>query len=465
MKNKKISSALLLMMLLANSCSAFSVDFAPGTPLVEALRALGYKANRNVIINGDIKGTVSMYMADTTFEEALKSLAVTNNFSYEINDKNVLIAPQKALNTIETFKLQHAEPEIVAKQMAVLLENDDDVVVNNDSHSITVLGSSNILNRVAQQIKKIDQAQQQVTINAEVIEINRSKAREMGISYFSDNWSKDTSIAGYNGFKFSVSAAHQETQGKGKVLARPSITTFDGRAATIMMGDKVPVFTSTSTSNSADSNITVEYKDVGVKLDVLPRINDLDKEIITVAIKPSISTITQWVESGNNKAPQISERSAETIVRVKSGETILIGGLLKEEEIKSFKAIPFISKIPILGELFKSRSLERKNSEIVIAITPTIVFDENGRPKVEIQRTTDLMKKHIHQLKKEVSEYNTQGDPEIMDATKEKRLKKEVSKYKKEAVKKDSHEKQLKKELEKNNAILRSIIERKKKNE
>lgn len=465
MKNKKINSALLLMLLFANSCSAFPVDFAPGTPVVEALRALGYKANRNIIVNGDIKGTVSMYMADTTFEEALKSMSVTNNFSYEINGNNVLIAPQKALNTIETFKLQHAEPEIVAKQMAVLLENDDDVVVNNDAHSITVLGSSNILNRVAQQIKKIDQAQQQVTINAEVIEINRSKAREMGISYFSDSWSKDTSIAGYNGFKFSVSAAHQETQGKGKVLARPSITTFDGRAATIMMGDKVPVFTSTSASNSADSNITVEYKDVGVKLDVLPRINDLDKEIITVAIKPSISTITQWVESGNNKAPQISERSAETIVRVKSGETILIGGLLKEEEIKSFKAIPFISKIPILGELFKSRSLERKNSEIVIAITPTIVFDEYGRPRVETQRTTDLMKQHISRLKKAVSEYNTQEDPEILDATKEKRLKKEVAKYKKEAVKKDSHEKQLKQELEKNNAILRSIIERKKKNE
>lgn len=467
MKNKKLNAALLFLLLLTNSCSAFSVDFAPGTPLVEALRALGYKANRNVVINGDIDGTVSMYMENTTFEEALNALAATNNFSFELTGNNVLIAPQKALNNIETFKLNHAEPETVAKQMAVLLENDDDVVVNNDTHSITVLGSSNILNKVAQQIKKIDQAQQQVTINAEVIEINRSKTRDMGLSYLSDSWAKDTSVPGYNGFKFSVTAAHQETQGKGKVLARPSITTFDGRAATIMMGDKVPVFTSTSTSTQTDSNasVMVEYKDIGVKLEVMPRINDLKDGIISVVIKPSISTITQWVESGNNKAPQISERSVSTTVRVKSGETILIGGLLKEEEIKSLKAVPFISKIPILGELFKSRSIDKKNTEIVIAITPTIVLDENGRPKVETQRITGLLKDQVQKLRNQTSEYNTQEDEEILDATKEKRLKKEINKYKKEAVKKDSYEKKLRKELEKNNAILKRIIERKKNND
>lgn len=173
------------------------------------------------------------------------------------------------------------------------------------------------------------------------------------------------------------------------------------------MGDKVPVFTSTSDSNDTDSDtsLSVEYKEVGVKLEVLPRINELDKETITLVIKPSVSTISQWVESGNNKAPQISERSAETTVRVKNGETILLGGLLKNEEIKSIKQIPFLSKIPILGEIFKSRSIEKKDTEIVIAITPTIVYDENGRPKVETQTSTKGLRDKLNELRAEREGY------------------------------------------------------------
>ena len=147
--------------------------------------------------------------------------------------------------------------------------------------------------------------------------------------------------------------------------------------------------------------MTVEYKDVGVKLEVLPRINEMDKQTITLVIKPSVSTISQWVESGNNKAPQISERSAETTVRVKNGETILIGGLLKNEEIKSIKQIPFLSKIPILGELFKSRSVERKDTEVVIAITPKIVYDEFGRPRVETQTSTKNLHDTLNKLRAE----------------------------------------------------------------
>ena len=145
--------------------------------------------------------------------------------------------------------------------------------------------------------------------------------------------------------------------------------------------------------------MTVEYKEVGVKLEVLPRINDFDKETITLVIKPSVSTISQWVESGNNKAPQISERSAETTVRVKNGETILIGGLLKNEEIKSIKQIPILSKIPILGELFKSRSTDKKDTEVVIAITPTIVYDQDGRPRVETQTTTKSLHEKLNELR------------------------------------------------------------------
>lgn len=398
-------AALMLTCNISTSVLAFSVDFAPGTPLVEALRALGYKSNKNLIVNGDLDGTIAMHMEDTDFDTVLRALSRSNDFSYEYLDdskQTVLIAPTDSMSSIETFKLKHIDPETAAKQIALLTEADK-VMADKENHTLTVSGSSSLLYQVRQELEKVDVASQQVNIQAMVVELSKGNSRNLGLSYLSNPWSKDTSIGGYNGFKFSVSAQHEETLSNGKVLARPNVTVFDGRKATILMGDKVPVFTSSSDSTDSDSSttMTVEYKDVGVKLEVLPRINEMDKQTITLVIKPSVSTISQWVESGNNKAPQISERSAETTVRVKNGETILIGGLLKNEEIKSIKQIPFLSKIPILGELFKSRSTEKKNTELVIAITPKIVYDEFGRPRVETQTSTKNLHDTLNKLRAE----------------------------------------------------------------
>lgn len=398
-------AALMLTCNISTSVLAFSVDFAPGTPLVEALRALGYKSNKNLIVNGDLDGTIAMHMEDTDFDTVLRALSRSNDFSYEYLDdskQTVLIAPTDSMSSIETFKLKHIDPETAAKQIALLTEADK-VMADKENHTLTVSGSSSLLYQVRQELEKVDVASQQVNIQAMVVELSKGNSRNLGLSYLSNPWSKDTSIGGYNGFKFSVSGQHEETLSNGKVLARPNVTVFDGRKATILMGDKVPVFTSSSDSSDSDSSttMTVEYKDVGVKLEVLPRINEMDKQTITLVIKPSVSTISQWVESGNNKAPQISERSAETTVRVKNGETILIGGLLKNEEIKSIKQIPFLSKIPILGELFKSRSTEKKDTEVVIAITPKIVYDEFGRPRVETQTSTKNLHDTLNKLRAE----------------------------------------------------------------
>lgn len=398
-------AALMLTCNISTSVLAFSVDFAPGTPLVEALRALGYKSNKNLIVNGDLDGTIAMHMEDTDFDTVLRALSRSNDFSYEYLDdskQTVLIAPTDSMSSIETFKLKHIDPETAAKQIALLTEADK-VMADKENHTLTVSGSSSLLYQVRQELEKVDVASQQVNIQAMVVELSKGNSRNLGLSYLSNPWSKDTSIGGYNGFKFSVSAQHEETLSNGKVLARPNVTVFDGRKATILMGDKVPVFTSSSDSTDSDSSttMTVEYKEVGVKLEVLPRINEMDKQTITLVIKPSVSTISQWVESGNNKAPQISERSAETTVRVKNGETILIGGLLKNEEIKSIKQIPFLSKIPILGELFKSRSTEKKDTEVVIAITPKIVYDEFCRPRVETQTSTKNLHDTLNKLRAE----------------------------------------------------------------
>ena len=115
-----------------------------------------------------------MSMGDTDFDTAIKALSLTHNFSYEEVNGAVLIAPQKTMNTIKTFKLKHLEPDYAAKQMGLLVE-DDNVVVNSDLHSITVSGSSADLNRVERELEELDKAQQQVNIKATFIELPKVK--------------------------------------------------------------------------------------------------------------------------------------------------------------------------------------------------------------------------------------------------------------------------------------------------
>ena len=187
MKPAKFTSAVLAaMMLISNTGFAFPIDFAPGTPLVDALRALGYKSGRNIVINGDLKGSVSMHMDDTNFDTALRALALSNNFSYEYLDNmdTVLIAPNKSMSGIETIKLKHIEPDAAAKQLSVL--DDAKVVVNNETHSLTVSGSTSTIGKVRSELRNIDKAQQQVNILATVVELSKGKDRSMGLSYSSD---------------------------------------------------------------------------------------------------------------------------------------------------------------------------------------------------------------------------------------------------------------------------------------
>lgn len=454
------------------AAETFDVDFAPGTPIVDALRGIGYRAGKNIVINGELNGTVALSLSSTDFDKALNVLAMTHGFNYEEKDGVVLISPSKTMSSTKTIHLDHLDLDFAKKQMELIFD-EDKVMVNPDTNTITVDGSTAQILKAETELKKLDIAQPQVNIKATVIELSKNKARDLGLSFSSNSWSKDTAVSGYEGVKFAITAAHEETYSKGNILARPDVTVFNGRNAHIMMGDKVPVFTSTSTSNdsSSDSTVSVEYKDVGIQLDVLPRINDKDKETITMQVKPTISAISEWSESGNNRAPVIATREAETILRVRSGETILLGGLLKEEEIDNIKQIPFLSKLPILGELFKSRSKSKKNTEIVIAITPTIIPDVDGVPQVELQKISPKLHRELNEkqsapvesnLSKELQDNLDSVNAELKKKLEEKEA--ENAKLKEENQKTKEESKKAKEELSKSTEIMKKFIEKAKKN-
>lgn len=418
-----------LLSLVSSSSYAAPVDL-DNVPVADAIRMIGTAFGRNVSVNGSLTGKVSLHIEDADFDTVLDVVAATHNLGYIVRNNVVIVSDSKTLNTTDFFKLRHISPETFKKLVENSMPNDDDIIADVDNNRIGVRGTPNDLNRIQQLIDKFDVAQKQVNIQATVIELTKGKNRDIGwnlgvttphfggvfgpgSSSFQSVRHPDgtpafgTDVSGLgnnaitgNGFIISGALNHEEALNGGKVLARPNITTFDGKLAKISMGDEVPVFTSTGSGSDSNATVNVEYKDVGVNLEVTPRINDDDKGTVTLVIKPTVSTITEWVSSGNNKAPQISSRTVETVVRVKSGETILIGGLLKHDELKSMSGIPLLHKIPILGHLFKSSSLRKSDTELVIAITPQIIYDEDGVPQVRMQKVSPRLHDELMEAEK-----------------------------------------------------------------
>lgn len=155
-------------------------------------------------------------------------------------------------------------------------------------------------------------------------------------------------------------------EGRATVLARPNIMTIQGREAVINIGGEVPV-PKTSTTN-ATTTTSIEYREAGIILRYTPRVND--DGYITATVHTEVSS-PLYVEE--LKAYRFQKRSADTTVRLKDGETMVIGGLIGSEEAKSLSKVPFLGDLPILGQFFRSERNSKTESEIMIFLTARVV--------------------------------------------------------------------------------------------
>ena len=345
-----------------------------GARLGPALYALAARADMDIIVNSKLDGTVIARLTGKTVMEALDLLARANNFNWTVEGTTIICTPADIGSQTKSFPVLHGDLEYASRQLQTFIPKNK-LAVNEEYGTITVNGTPAILSQVERKLAEFQRPVAQVHIQAQMIELSKSESEKLGLGFtwgdYSGTWPP----------VYAVTANTEGTRGKGKLLSRPSLTTFNGREAKIAMGEKVPVF-STNTVSGGTTSTAVEYKDVGMYLTVTPRINradDAESGMVTLKLKPEVSAITKWVTSGQNKAPQISKREAETTVRVASGSTIIIGGLMKDDEIRNLIGIPYLMDLPILGNLFKTYTNSREKTEIFILVTPTIL-DDSGKP-------------------------------------------------------------------------------------
>jgi general secretion pathway protein D len=255
-------------------------------------------------------------------------------------------------------------------------------------------------------VASIDVPEPEVLIAVEVLEIARSKLLNLGITLPASISASATSVAGgvnslsgtsgasnlvlsdlshQNSNTIAVSSVSAtlnalQTVGNTNTLASPRIRARNKEKAKILIGSRVPVITSSTallTSGTASSS-NVQYLDVGLTLEVQPTVY-LDGDV-AIKIGLEVSSITNTVVVAGTQAYTIGTRNANTLIRLKDGETQILAGLIQDSDTRSAAGIPGLSQIPIVGRLFASNSTDREKSEIVLSITPHIIRTQARPP-------------------------------------------------------------------------------------
>lgn len=350
-----------------------------GTPLVKTLYAVAKVADKKIVLNGKLEGTVYTSLQQVTFDEALDYLSKAFNFNWMAEGDTILVSTSDLMLQSKRFDVKHANKEMVKEELKALNIDEKNIYVNSEYNSISVTGTPYQLSMAQRRIIEMDKPVSQCLIVAQLVEISRGKSLDLGMKYSLPTYSHSADhspdsdkLKGnfINKLTFSTSAQANRALSKGKVVARPMVMTLNGQEALISMGDRVPVLTSTSTNTSTE--VTVEYQDIGSKLKVVPVIDEATGNI-SLNVDTEISNIAKWITQGNVSAPQIASRKATTSAHLKSGQSLCIGGLMTTSELDNLSGIPGLMNLPILGELFKHHSTSKESSEIFIMITPYIV--------------------------------------------------------------------------------------------
>jgi type II secretory pathway component GspD/PulD (secretin) len=238
-------------------------------------------------------------------------------------------------------------------------------------------------------LTQLDAPVPQLVIEAKVVDISSTGADQLGIIWgdkgtlsgtrFDETPGADAlSIGRFDrlvALQIPATIKGLVESGKAKVLANPNVAALDSKPSSIFIGDEVKYVVRIDQTLQGGTTILTDTARVGVQLHTISRVNS--DGFITMDLHPEVSVITQWIDmpGGDISLPQISRRYIDSTVRVKDGETIVIGGLIKDEEIKSMGGVPFLKDLPFIGQLFKNRSTTNSHSEIMMFITPRVLTD------------------------------------------------------------------------------------------
>ncbi len=405
----------------------YDVSFRNGS-LREVLQFLSWIAEINIMIPEGVEGVVNVHFRDITIGDSLNSIIKANQLEYTLEGSVIRIGKEEQFKDTgedlkaETIRLRFATASDMAGKVKTMLTSRGSVISDQRTNSIVVREYPGNIDNVRRFIKDIDIKDAQVLIEAKLLEATRSFSRDLGLQWGVNSGSATskfrvggvnavgTSDSGQNlntnlfggtptsglligslvrGANIDVQILAAEQRGDVYVISDPSIVTSNGQAANIRSGATLLIQGSgdvnigsggttggTTSGSTGTSTGGIVEKETGVELTVTPQItvDDFIKlQIKTTTSTPDFSRAVQGI-------PIIVDNVATTTVLVKDGETTVIGGLSRFTDNLGKQRVPFFSRIPVLGNLFRSRSRNKENTEMMVFIKPTVIRVEGISP-------------------------------------------------------------------------------------
>ncbi|QNM94825.1 cohesin domain-containing protein [Chitinimonas koreensis] len=369
--------------------------------------ALSRTTGINFIFDRDVRNDqrTTVFLKQTTLEDAVDVILTTNRLDKKIlNPTSVLIYPSDAGKAkeyqdlvVRAFYLSSAEAKQTANLLKTVLKLQN-VFVDDKLNMLVLRETPETITLAEKLIALHDLDDPEVMLEVEVLEVKRSRLLDLGIKVTDQLTVSPLGVATDSGSGTSGSSSSQvmrlsdlrnlnsnrlgvnvpsatvtfrKEDGDANLLANPRIRVRDREKAKILIGDKVPVVTTTTTSTGFLSE-NVQLIDVGLKLEVEPTVYLRDEIGIKVGLEVS-SLVSTIKTSTGTVAYQIGTRSANSVLRLRDGETQVLAGLISDEDRSAANRIPLLGDLPLLGRLFSSQKDDRQKTEIVLSITPHLI--------------------------------------------------------------------------------------------
>jgi len=379
------------------------------TPLRTVFEMISKNSGLNFLFDREVRPDLrtTLFVRNTSIEDVIRFILVTNQLERKVLNENTLLVypntPAKAKDYQElmmrSFFLANADVKQISSMVKALVKTKD-MYVDEKLNMLVIRDTPEAVRVVERLIANQDLAEPEVMLEVEVLEVATSLLTQLGIRWptqasagvagaggggaltLPELRSRDASLVRLTVTDPLMIANLQEQESKANLLANPRIRVKNREKAKIHIGDKVPVVTSTTTSTGVISE-SVNYLEVGLKLDVEPNVFLEDDVGIKVGLE--VSSIVQQIRSASgNLVYQIGTRNTATALRLKDGETQVLAGLINDEDRRVADNVPGIANLPIVGRLFSSHNNTQTKTEIVLLITPRILRNI-ARPELRFE--------------------------------------------------------------------------------
>lgn len=383
---------------------AVSLDFR-GAPLSTVLEALTRGSGINFVLDRDVKqdARTTVFLRSASLEDALDLVTGANQLARRIIDsQTVLIYPNTAdkhkehqEQVVRVFHLANADAKATAQLLRSMLRLKDPFV-DERTNMVAIRETPEIVAMAERLVALHDSGDSEVMLEVEILEVKSSRLTELGISVpngltltplaaTAAAGAPSASIGGgltvrsirdINADRIgitvgNVSMSLRREVGDFNILANPRIRAKNREKARVVIGDRFPVVTSTTNATGFVSE-SVNYLDVGLKLDVEPIVS-LDDDV-TIKLSLEVSALAGSVRTaGGSLAYQVGTRNANTTLRLRDGETQVLAGLISNDDRSSANRIPGLGDLPIAGRLFSNQKDEFQRTELMLAITPRVI--------------------------------------------------------------------------------------------